>query len=75
MIFTAVEGSAMAASGALALALKLDSVSLDLKDSLLNDVHVLPLLFAVPILIGLAIQYSALAKKKAKKKRASGGDG
>jgi hypothetical protein len=68
MIFTSIQGTAMAVSGVLALLLHYPSIRLDLQNSLTTEMHLLPLLIAVPSAIGFIFQDAAFTKKTKKKK-------
>ena len=68
IIFTCVQGAVMTVAGLLAMVLKYQPTSEGLQDHLIDNPHLLPLLVAVPAVVGFAIQYTAAAKK-AKKKR------
>jgi len=72
MIFTALEGSVLAASGTLALLMKFGSFRDGLQRNLVDNVHLMPLLLVVPAGIGLAYQIAAEIKKKKKKAAAEG---
>lgn len=72
MIFTSFQGSLMCVSGALALLLKSEQVSQDIRNALAKDSHLLPILIAVPAVIGLALQQAACSAKTGKKKSAEG---
>ncbi|MCK4277255.1 MAG: hypothetical protein KAX78_12110, partial [Phycisphaerae bacterium] len=74
MIFTALQGALMGTAGFLAILMKHESIQTDLEDMLLTNHHLLPLIVAVPALIGLAFQYSSLSKRARKKKKAQDGD-
>jgi hypothetical protein len=65
--FTALQGSAMAVSAVLTLLLRYDRFRLDVEDSLVNNIHLLPLLIAVPTIIAIVVQ-DATGGGKPKKK-------
>ncbi len=71
MIFTSFQGAAMAVAGLLALLLKNQSVCESIQKRLATNIHLMPLLIAVPAMIGFAVQQSAVAKKAKKKKKAA----
>jgi hypothetical protein len=71
MIFTSVQGTVMTVSGILALLLHYPSIRLDLQNSLSTEMHLLPLLIAVPAAIGFIFQDAAFSKKAKKKKPAA----
>ena len=68
IIFTCVQGAVMTIAGLLAMVLKYQAGTEGLQDRLINNPHLLPLLVAVPAVIGFTIQYTA-ALKRDKKKR------
>jgi len=68
IVFTCVQGAVMTVAGMLAMVLKYQPTSEGLQDHLNDNPHLLPLLIAVPALIGFAIQYTAAAKKEKKKR-------
>jgi len=75
MIFTSLQGSMMAMGGLLSLLMRHQEFNKPIQDTLAQNVHVAPLIIAVPALIGFAFQYAASAKKATKKKKAvEGGD-
>jgi len=74
MIFTSFQGALMCTSAVLALLMQYGPAGMDLQQSLNNELHLLPLVIGVPTVIGFACQYSAVAKKAKKKRRAEGGD-
>ncbi len=67
MVFTSVQGSAMAVSAVLSMLLRYERFRPDVEDAVLNNIHILPLLIAVPAIIAVVVQ-DATAVKKAKKK-------
>jgi hypothetical protein len=71
MIFTSIQGTVMTVSGILSLLLHYPSIRLDLQNSLSTEMHLLPLLIAVPAAIGFIFQDAAFSKKTKKKKPAS----
>ena len=68
IIFTCAQGAVMAVAGLIAVALKYQPAAELLRPRLLSNPHLVPLLVAVPAVIGFTIQYTA-ALKKDKKKR------
>lgn len=74
-LFTAVQGSMMAVGGVVTLLLKYEPLRQDLEPQLRGNSHLVALVIAVPALIGLAFQYSGIAKKAQKKKKATEGGG
>jgi len=74
-VFTALQGSVMTVSGIVSLLMLNDSLAASLEPSLKQNNHVLALLLAVPAIIGVGYQYSALAKKSAAKKPAASAAG
>jgi len=74
MIFTSFQGSMMIAAGFICLLLKYDPITEDLRANLVNNSELLSLLIVVLGLIGFAVQYTAVAKKEKKKKKAAEGD-
>jgi len=73
IIFTSLQGGAMLTAGVLAVLMKHESLQADLTDALTGNPHLVPLLIAVPAVIGLGFQYTAVAKKAKKKKKAAEG--
>jgi len=71
MVFTSLQGAVMTVAGVLAILMKYDQIAGDLRENLASNQHLLPLMIFVPALIGLGFQYSAVAKKAKKKKKAS----
>ncbi len=74
MIFTSFQGALMCTSAILALLMQYGPAGMDLQQSLSDELHLLPLVVGVPTVIGFAFQYSAVAKKAKKRKRAEGAD-
>lgn len=74
MVFTSVQGSLMAVSGICAMLMNIDPLQAKLYAALSSNAHLLMLLIGVPALIGFACQYTAMAKKAKKKKKAMEGD-
>ncbi len=70
MIFTSIQGTMMAISGILALLLRYPSIGQNLRNSLLTEMHLLPLLIAVPSAIGFIFQHSVFSGKAKKRKPA-----
>ena len=68
VLFTALQGALLGVTGALALAMRIDSVRPDLSNSLINNVHLVPIMIVIPMLIGVVYQYSGSVKMKRKKK-------
>ncbi len=75
MVFTSVQGAIMTVSGFVAILMRMETLRSDLYTNLRSNQHLLALAIAVPALIGFAFQYTALAKKAGKKKKAQEGDG
>ena len=73
MIFTSVQGALMLVSGGLTILLKFSALREPLQQNLSGNIHLLPVLVAVPAVIGLAHQNASLAKKNKKKKAAQEG--
>jgi len=71
MVFTSLQGAMMFASGALAAMMKVDYLRMDTYNAITNHNHPLMLAIAVPAIIGFALQYTAMSKKAAKKKKAT----
>lgn len=67
MLFTSLQGSAMAVSAVLCMLLRYERFRPDVEDSLANNIHMLPLLIAVPAIIAVVVQ-EATVTRKAKKK-------
>jgi hypothetical protein len=67
MLFTSYQGALMSVSGVLALLLRHQSFKIDLTNRLINDLHLLPLIIAVPSVIGFTLQYFYFSKKGKKK--------
>ena len=72
-IVTSVQGSLMAVSGIVALLMKHPPLRESLESPLRTNNHLVAVLVGVPAVIGVAFQYSAAAKKAAKKKQSSDG--
>jgi len=70
IIFTAFQGSMMIVSGLITLLLKHGGIHNNLRETLSGNVHLLPLLIAVPAVFGFALQYKALLSKARRKKKA-----
>lgn len=68
-VFTSVQGSLMMVSGALAILMKAAPIHDKLHDPLMNNIHLVVMLVAVPAVIGFSFQYAAIAKKAKKKKQ------
>jgi hypothetical protein len=71
-IATSVQGSLMTSSGVVALLMKYEPLRNSLEVPLRDNTHLVALLVGVPAVIGVAFQYSGVAKKAAKKKKADG---
>jgi hypothetical protein len=56
IIFTSLQGSAMAVAAALSMLLQYERFRQDVEDGLMNNVHLLPLLILVPTIIAIVIQ-------------------
>ncbi len=74
-VITSVQGSVMTVSGVVALMMKHPSLRESLEFPLRQNTHLVALLVGVPAVIGVAFQYSGLAKKAAAKKKKEEGDG
>ncbi len=74
VVLTSIQGATMTVTGLLALLMKHGTLATNLEDSLLSNVHLIPLLILVPSAIGFIVQESAVAKKAAKKRRRSSPD-
>jgi hypothetical protein len=72
-ILTSIQGAMMAVSGVVALVMKYGPLRDSLEGPLRQNTHLLALLVGVPAVIGIAYQYSGIAKKAAKKKKEEGG--
>ncbi len=71
ILFTAFQGSVMGLSGVLALMLRQESIRVDIEEAIMNNMHMMPFLLAVPTVIAAVVQYVTLSKKS--KKKSSGG--
>jgi len=71
MIFTAVQGAGMIVTGMLGLLLPREVLPEEHVNLLRGNHHLLPLILAVPAVIGFAVQLAGVAKKAAKKKKAA----
>ncbi|HHH76683.1 MAG TPA: DUF4203 domain-containing protein [Phycisphaerae bacterium] len=67
--WTSFQGSMMCVMGVLSLLLKYDYVADSINDALTSNIHLLPLLVAVPTGFGFIFQDAALLKKEKKKKK------
>ena len=67
VVFTSVQGSVLAISGLLSLLMKFSALRDTLHMNLVENVHLLPVLIAVPALIGMTLQNTELVKKARKK--------
>jgi len=67
--WTSFQGSMMCVMGILALLLKYEYVADGINDALTSNLHLLPLLIAVPTGFGFIFQDAALLKKEKKKKK------
>jgi hypothetical protein len=74
VVLTSIQGATMTVTGLLALLMKHRALAANLEDSLLSNVHLIPLLILVPSAIGFIVQESAIAKKAAKKRKRSSSD-
>jgi len=72
IVFTAFQGVLMSLSAVLALLLRYEPYRLDVENEIINNIHMMPFLLAVPTLIAVVIQY-VTQSKKAKKKPSGGG--
>ncbi len=75
MVFSAVEGTLLMVSGVLSLLLKYEPYSKQLLSSLNDNAHLLPMLIAVPGMIGFIVQFASYRKKLKKKRKATEGSG
>lgn len=75
MVFSAMEGTLLMVSGILSLLLKYEPFSKGLQTSLNDNVHLLPMLIAVPGVVGFVAQYTSYRKKLRKKRKATEGSG
>lgn len=66
--FTSLQGAAMGVAGALAIAMMNESANEELTKLIRENHHILPLMVAVPALIGFTFQYAGSAKKAKKPK-------
>jgi hypothetical protein len=66
MVFTSFQGTLMCVTAVLALLMRHEEWRLDLENRLLTDVHLLPLIIAVPAVIAFIVQDSYLGGKKKK---------
>ena len=73
IIFTSLQGAIMAVGGLLSMLMKHETIRQRLVDSFADNPALLPLLYAVPALIGWALQYATILKKAKKKQKAAGG--
>lgn len=71
MLFTAVQGSIMAAGGAMSLLLMHEQFSDTIRRAAETNVHLLAVVFVLPALVGFALQHNASAKKLKKKLKSS----
>jgi hypothetical protein len=67
MAFTSLQGASLAVTGVLSMLLRYERFRLDVEDAVSNNIHVLPLVVAVPAIIAVVVQ-DATAVRKAKKK-------
>jgi len=74
-VITSIQGSVMTVSGVVALLMKHPSLRESLEYPLRQNTHLVALLVGVPAVIGVAFQYSGVAKKAAAKKKKEEGDG
>jgi hypothetical protein len=74
VVLTSIQGATMTVTGLLTLLMKHRGLSANLEETLLGNVHLIPLLILVPSAIGFIVQESAVAKKAAKKRRRSSSD-
>ncbi len=66
--FTSLQGAVLAVAGVLAILLMFSGVREPLSRHLVSNLHLLPILIAVPAVIGLGCQHAALVKKKRRKR-------
>ena len=64
MFFTSLQGAVLAVAGGLALALNVESWQASIRDHLLHDRHLWPMLVIVPTIAGFIVQAISPAKKK-----------
>jgi hypothetical protein len=74
-VITSVQGSLMTVSGVVALLMKHPPLRESLEYPLRQNTHLVALLVGVPAVIGVAFQYSGLAKKAAAKRKKEEGGG
>jgi hypothetical protein len=70
---TSFQGAAMTVCGLIALLLKYQRVAEPMRTSLQDNVYLMPLVVAVPAIVGFTAQQAAVMKKAKKKKAAEGG--
>jgi hypothetical protein len=64
MLFTSLQGAVLAVAGGLAMTLNVDSWQASIRDHLLHDRHLWPMLVIVPTIAGFIVQALSKAKKK-----------
>lgn len=67
MVFTSIQGTLLAVSGIIALLLRYEPIRNDIEQRLINDIHLLPLIIAVPAVIAFVVQDTYLSAKGKKK--------
>jgi hypothetical protein len=72
MLFTAVQGSIMAAGGTMSLLMLHEQLNDVIRHTARNNAHLLAAVFVLPALVGFAIQHVTASRKIKKKLRASG---
>ena len=75
MVFTSLQGSLLTVSAILSVLMRFEPLNEKIRTGLTGNFHLLMLLLSVPAMIGFGFQYTAMAKKARKKKKATeGGD-
>jgi len=71
MIFTSLQGAVMCTSGLLAILMHFEFLRMDIHDMVSGQPHLLMLILTTPAVIGFALQYTAMSKKIARKRKAT----
>jgi hypothetical protein len=66
-LVTSLQGASMAVTGVLSVLLRYERFRPDVEDAVSNNMHILPLLVAVPAVIAVVIQNSTAVKKSKKR--------